>query len=196
MMRNGILSALFILVVVLAAGLVVFAEDKNEAAAIDEHNKLKAKINPKTAADFLKLGSETFTAANSRHNKLITDKRRKLLQLAKADLQQALKLKPKYEPAQLYLEQVRKALADIPGGGDDDDDDDDDAGPFPRVKKADIYRIRRVELREGDRVRVTFRDKVEKRFIEWMEGREEFEKAKAEKAFRRLSKVRKAVYML
>ena len=116
-----------------------------------------------------------------------------LLTIAKKELETALKLKPDYESAALLLKQVEEKLKKR---GDNGDEVKPPLTKVPLVEDEDIYRIRLEELRKGDVVSVQFRNDVVERFISAMAGRGAFKTPDADRQFRRLSNVSKALYML
>lgn len=130
-----------------------------------------------------------------------------MLEVAQDELQASLEIDPEYERARLLLRQVTALIrqaAEREGTGEEPGDDGTGAEalaasgikPEMLVSEEDIYRIRLEELREGDRVRVEFRDDVIDRFIERMTGRDEFRRPRAEERFRSLPRRDQVMYIL
>ncbi len=118
-------------------------------------------------------------------------------------LEKALKLKPKHRRAGPLLRQVKAKLAaaDKPepkngNGKTPENGKKISIRPEYLLDAGDIANIRREELREKDRVRISFKDDVVDRFVDAYRGRGDFEEAGFERQFRRASSLDKARYML
>ena len=121
-----------------------------------------------------------------------------LLAEARDLLKKVRTLRPDHEGAKLLLRLVEISLSaskttatgprTTPGEGRLD--------ASKLLKTEDIYRMRLLELKGGDRVSIQFRDKVLDRFIEAMKGEDMFSESGGERRFRRWSRVRQAMYIL
>lgn len=181
-------------------GVIVFAAE--QVASIEEfispdleYEQRRAKMDPKTAADHLALGQWAFGKG--------------LLEISRKELKAALALKADYEKARALLKQVEariKATGTSTGGnGPKTVPRTTDVGVGPRVKPTwlvpmeDVYKIRMAEFSgdpEKEKVRVSFRNDVVKRFVNSMRGKNDFKDPNAERQFLGISPLRKARYMI
>jgi hypothetical protein len=155
----------------------------------DEFETRKAEIDPENPEDHYRLAQWAFD--------------REMYTAAREELKAALKLKPDYERAQLLLRQVEARLSAQTQPVTDSRPTGQgpvELGPDMReswlVDQEDIYRIRRAELREDDRVVIKYRNEVIERFIRRMEGFAEFEQQKFSDTFRGWSDLRQTRYIL
>jgi len=174
-------------------GVVTFSAEQ-VASIVDvvtpeqEYQKRLAKIDPDKSEDHFALGKWAMG--------------RGLLQIARKELSEALRLRADHEEASLLLRQVEAKIreatrppktvpATAPTGP---------AGPAVRpewlVSQEEIYRIRLEELRPSDTVVVEFRNNVLERFIDKMAGTADFKKPRFDKEFRAMSNTRKVIYIL
>ena len=154
-----------------------------------EYKDRLAKIDPKDAESHYELAEWAVS--------------QDLLEIAKAELLEALKLKPRTDKYSWLLKDVEARLAkaagakapDVkaPGAGDT---------PAPAAKadlllgEDDIYRVRLVELRADDQVSIEFRNKMVDRFGDQMRGKGDFRRMGFWEEFLAFTPVQKAVYIL
>jgi len=178
-------------VVVVSKDQVVSIEDVTTPQ--EQYRQRLAKIDRKSPQDHYELGRWAFRTG--------------LLEIARNELEAALKLKGDYERAKLLLRRVEarieadskktpKTVATGPTTGP--------AGPVTGkvvlrpewlVGQEDIYRIRLEELRENDKATIVFRNDVIKRFIKMMRGVGDFRDRGFEKRFQAASRLDKVRYI-
>jgi len=179
------------------AKITVKAQDvrsiEDRVTPADEFNRRLSQIDPKSASDRYDLARWAV--------------RNDLLEQARLQLQEALKIDPNYLEAALLLRQVQaqiRATSRPSRPARQRPTTDRVTGPSgPKVPQAelllgqdDIYRIRLEELRPTDQVSIRFENDVLERFISMMEGRYEFQEAGFENTFRSWDNVRKTIYIL
>ncbi|MFP3937206.1 MAG: hypothetical protein ACLFVW_02610 [Phycisphaerae bacterium] len=127
---------------------------------------------------------------------------REMYSEAKQELEAALELDPDHERSQLLLRQVEARLqastqpAEQAPSGDPRRQEKVSIRSDWLMDQEDIYRIRRAELRDEDRVVVKYRNDVIQRFIDRMEGRAEFREENFTDTFRGWDALRQTKYML
>ncbi len=125
-------------------------------------------------------------------------RKRRLLRQAQDLLEQALKLKPDFESAQLQLRLVKIELSKTTRPRKTTTA----AGRVPRVagrlllRQEDIYRIRLLELGENDNVVIEFRNRVLDRFVQSMRGAGIFRFPDGRRRFYGAKPVQQARYIL
>jgi hypothetical protein len=174
------------LTTVIPADDVVSVEDV--VTPEDEYKERLAKVDSKDAAARFAIGKWAFTKG--------------YLEIARKELQEALKLKSDYGSAQVLLKRVEAKIAEeqaattrpVAVNGEPA------AGGVKVTAKhlmgpADINRIRVAELRATDKVPLALRNRVVQRFIEMMRGRGDFAQPGFEEKFLRYSHLDKALYI-
>ncbi len=119
-----------------------------------------------------------------------------MLTEAKDLLQKVLKLKADHENAQLLLKLVEIRLKTVTRPPPPETTTREKPTPSELLTEEDMYRIRLVELRPGDRVRVRFRDKLLERFIDSMRGTGVFAEPGGRARFLGASQVEQVQYIL
>ncbi|MGC9454948.1 MAG: hypothetical protein ACP5HU_08785 [Phycisphaerae bacterium] len=121
---------------------------------------------------------------------------------ARQELEAVLELDADHERSQLLLRQVQARLEATTQPVEEAPSGDPRESGTVRVRsdwlvdQEDIYRIRRAELREDDRVVIKYRNDVIERFIERMEGVAEFRQEQFSDTFRGWDAPRQTRYML
>ncbi|NLW87174.1 MAG: hypothetical protein GXY38_09910 [Planctomycetes bacterium] len=114
---------------------------------------------------------------------------------ARRHLREALRIDPDHIKAKALLAQVE---AQRPQGQDGTQGTAADADFRQEwlIDQQDIERVRLEELRPGDKVTVRLQNNVINRFVEMMDGTDEFKKPRAAEQFRGLPPIRQVHYML
>jgi len=152
----------------------------------DEYAQRLEKIDPNSATD--------------RYELALWAHKEGLLEKAREQLREALKLKPDYLDAQLLLRQVNAKIratsrpARLPGPTATQPARG--RGQEWLLSDDDVSRIRLEELQPDDVVSIRFRDDVLDRFVTLMQGRQEFVDPEYENVFYAMRNVDKALYIL
>lgn len=165
----------------------------------EEYREYRAKVNPTDADDFYKLGNWAYE--------------RDMFEQSRTDLRKALELNPRHDAAQLLLRIVENQLERQQETDAGEGADEQGSGPGRPVgslnrllvSESDINNIRLAELnvrevrgrwRVTDRVAIAIDDAALDAFINYMAGRQEFERDGFDRVFRSWSSLAKAGYML
>lgn len=156
----------------------------------EELTKRLSKIAPDDADGFYKVARWAYD------NDQLEDARKILLK--------TLKLKPDHKHAGLLLTIVKSRLGEkavvtpttTTTNGSVVKPPYQKFDPSMFLTKEDIYRIRLMELKPGDRVTVEFRNDVLERFKKSMQGVDIFANRRGERKFDRYSNVKKVMYIL
>jgi hypothetical protein len=155
----------------------------------DEYKERLAKLDASSATQQFDLGEWAF--------------RNGMLDEAKARLDASLKIDSQNVRAKVLLLQVEGMIArrdesktaTTQAPGNEAGESLAGFNPDQLVGEPDIFRIRLEELRDSDHVPVAFKNGVLERFVQMMQGREDFSQAGQDKAFMALSPVAKALYI-
>jgi hypothetical protein len=168
-----------------AAREVVSVEDVTSPQ--QEYKALLEKIDPKDAEARYALAEWAL--------------QRNYLEIAKGELQEALKLKPGTDKYRWLLKDVEARLkktepavpAEVKTPATAETAT---AGKAELLGEEDIYHVRLEELREDDVVSIEFRNRVIDRFVAQMRGKADFRRPNFADEFMAFPPVKKAVYML
>ncbi len=157
---------------------------------VEIYKRKLAAIDANSPADHFKLGKWAYD--------------KQLYEIARAELNAALKLKPTYARAKLLMRQVKARLAERPAPGSQANGAPagqalpSGKGIKPEwfLTEREVSSIRLAELKATDRVRIDFRNKLLTRFIADMEGVGDFADANFALKFRRYTPARQAMYIL
>lgn len=180
--------------VTLESGIVVVFSEEDVVSIAEAttpqsgYEKRRAEIDPDDPDDHYRLAEWAYE--------------QDMLEIARRELNAALELKPDHERSRLLLRQVRARLAartrpaSTTGPAEPEPDVPSGMRRDWMLGEEDVYRIRRAELRDTDRVVIKYRNDVIDRFIRRMEGYREFERQDFSDTFRGWSDIRQTRYIL